>query len=172
MALRIASVVIATAAAVFAAVPASATPVEYVRLSRTGSVTTMEIELGCAMRYLDHSPAQSGIELRVRLELGQDCINALRNTPTARYRPAGSRLANLASLDFEATGRSEAMVVLRFERPVKFRLHQTANQYLLTLLVQETGAAPPSVPPPRAKLPTPPPDTAVVHRTPPGRTAQ
>ena len=172
MVLRSLQVVIIAATAGIAALSASAAPVDHVRLSRTGSVSTVEIELGCAMRYLDHSPAESGIEFRVQLELGQDCINALRNTPSARYRPPGARLANLETVDFDTTGRSEGAITLRFERPVRLRLHQTANQYLLTLLIQEASGAEPSTPPPRAQVTRPAPDAPATPVGDPARHVQ
>lgn len=148
---------------------ASSAPIDHVRLSRTGSVTTVEIELGCAMHYRDHSPPEGGIELRVQVELGQDCINALRNTPSARYRPVGAQLARMTNVDFDSVGRNQAMITLRFDGPVRYRLHQTANRYLLTLLVQPSAGTQPATPAPLAETVTPPSDVPVTRAPDPAR---
>ena len=115
---------------------AAAAPVDNIRLSRVAERTTVEIELGCAMRYLDHAVSESGVELRVRLELGSDCANALRGRPTALYRPAGSRMAKLSRVEFDAVSHDQASVVLRFEQPVSIELDPLANPYLLTVIVE------------------------------------
>jgi hypothetical protein len=138
-------------------------------LSRTGSVTTVEIELGCAMRYVDHSPPEGGTALLVNLELGQDCINALRNTPSARYRPPGAQLASMINVEFDMVGRSRATIALRFDSPVRVRMHQTANQYLLTLLIQPAAGMQPATPAPLAETVTPPPDVPATRAPTPAR---
>jgi hypothetical protein len=114
---------------------AVAVPIDNIRLSRIASVTTTEIELGCAMRYLDHTPASGGTELRVRMSLGYDCVNALRSAPTATDRPQGSRMANLTSVKFDMIAAGEAIISLHFARPVSFEVMQTSNEYLLTITI-------------------------------------
>lgn len=128
-------------------VPAGGTPMDEIRVSRTGDVSTTEIELGCAMRYLDHTPSDGGIELRVRLALGFDCRNTLRGTLNTLRRPRAGRLSHLSEIEFDAISADKAMITLRFERPVAFEVRQTSNEYLLTVIV-DTGRSTPLVAPP------------------------
>jgi len=113
----------------------SADPIDNIRLSRISDETTTEIELGCAMRYLDHSPSGGGTELRVRLALGYDCANALRSQPSALHRPQGSRMANLSIIEFDKLPPDQATITLRFDRPVEFDVRQSANLYMISVVV-------------------------------------
>ena len=114
---------------------ATAAPVDNIRLSRMAGITTVEIELGCAMRYLNHSPNDSGIEVQIDFSFGFDCMDALRRSPDGLYRPAGARMAKLSDVEFESISRTEGRMTLRFEQPVGFEVLQNANQYLLKVLV-------------------------------------
>lgn len=114
---------------------AAAIPIEHIRLSRIATVATTEIELGCAMRYLDHSPSRGGVELRVRLSLGYDCQRALRGVRNSLHRPQGGDMAYLSDVEFDAVTAKQATITLRFERPVTFDVRQTANEYLLTVTI-------------------------------------
>ena len=82
--------------------------IDAIRLSRISSETTVEIELGCAMRYLDHAAQDNGTVLRIRLERGYDCQHALRNKPSSLHRPQGARMANLSILEFDSTPGGQA----------------------------------------------------------------
>ena len=140
---------------------ATALPIDSIRLSRIASITTAEIELGCAMRYLDHTAFGGGTELRVRLALGYDCINALRSTRSAIHRPPGRRMAYLSTVEFETIAASEAIISLYFERPVSFDVRQTSNQYLLTISVDTDPQIPigePVAMPPTTAATAPKPD--------------
>ena len=70
---------------------ADARGLDDIRVSKVGSQATIEIELGCAMRYVNHTSAQSGAEVRIQMKTGQDCRLALRDTWNEirrRRRPA------------------------------------------------------------------------------------
>ena len=99
-----------------------------------------EIELGCAMRYLHHAPANSGTELRVRMSLGMDCVNALRSTPMATHRTKGGRMAHLRSVEFDKIATGQAIITLHFEQPVWFKVTQTSNEYLLTITIDSSAS--------------------------------
>ena len=126
----------------------TARAIDQVHLSRIGTTATAEIELGCAMRYLDHTPSKSGIELRIRLALGYDCRLALAGTLNFLYRPQGSRLASLADIEFNKVASDQATLTLRFEQPVVFRVRQTANEHKLTIVVVTGRSMLPTRPPP------------------------
>ena len=134
---------------------AAAVPIDHIRLSRIDSVTTTEIELGCAMRYLDHSPLRGGVELRVRLSLGYDCLHALRGVRSALHRPRGGRMAYLTDVEFDAITAQQATITLRFERPVTFDVRQSANEYLLTVTIDASVAPTPTHTPTPTPTPTP-----------------
>jgi len=112
---------------------AFARAIDDIRLSRVASVTTTEIELGCAMRYLDHALSGGGTELRIRLVLGFDCVGALRSAPSSLHRPRGGRMAYLSSVEFNTLDVGRAAISLHFERPVSAHVTQTANEYLLII---------------------------------------
>jgi len=132
----------------------TARAIDQVHLSRIGTTATAEIELGCAMRYLDHTPSKSGIELRIRLALGYDCRLALAGTLNFLYRPQGRRLASLADIEFNKVASDQATLTLRFEQPVVFRVRQTANEYMLTVVVVTGRSMLPTRPPPLQQPPT------------------
>ena len=151
---------------------ALALPIDNIRLSRIAPVTTTEIELGCAMRYLHHAPASSGTELRVRMALGIDCVNALRTTPNSIHRPPGSRLANLTSVEFNKVAADQAVITLRFETPVRFAVSQTSNEYLLTVTIDGSEAltiTTTAAPPPNIATPGAPPAARTLHNQAPSR---
>lgn len=145
-------VLIATGSLVFSAV-ATAVPIDHIRLSRIAGVATTEIELGCAMRYLDHSPLRGGVELRIRLAIGHDCHNALRGVRSSLHRPQGGRMASLSNVEFNAVSAKQATITLRFERPVAFTVRQTANEYMLTVTIDAGKTSALARPEPQASPP-------------------
>jgi hypothetical protein len=136
---------------------ASARAFDEIRISQIGTESTIEIELECEMRYAEHSPARGGDELRIQLSLGQDCHNALRGLPNELRRPTGARMAKLAEIEFDKPARNLATVTLRFLSPVAFRIKQTANPYLLTVVVDSRAPvnALTSPPPPPQSIESP-----------------
>ena len=114
---------------------ASARAFDEIRVSQIGTESTIEIELECAMRYAEHSPARGGIKLQIQLALGQDCHMALRGLPNELRRPTGARMAKLTEIEFDKPLQDLATITLRFLTPVAFQIKQTANPYLLTIIV-------------------------------------
>ncbi|MBT8079896.1 MAG: tetratricopeptide repeat protein [Gammaproteobacteria bacterium] len=112
-----------------------------VRVSRSGPVATIEIELGCEMQYVSHTPADGGVQVRVDLQAGYDCLQALRGMRNELRRPAGSRMARLAEIEFDRGIDNDVAVILRFDSAVSFTVSQTSNRYMLTVEV-DTGQAP------------------------------
>ncbi len=155
-AIRASVIALAVAGSLLVSTRASAVPIDHIRLSRIATVTTTEIELGCAMRYLDHSPPRGGSELRIRLALGQDCHNALRGVRSSLHRPPGGKMAYLIDVEFDTVSPTQVTITLRFERPVSFAVRQTANEYMLTVAIDARAATASSVPlspPPTAAVP-------------------
>lgn len=147
---------------------AQAAAIDNIRLTRIVSLTTVELELGCEMQLLGHTPQYSGLELRLSVSLGYDCINALRTAPSSLYRPRSGRLAHLTDVEFDSIAADRASISLRFDRPVKFNVRQTSNQYLLTVTVDTSAEAPAAVmrakPKPVAAEPAAPPADRRIDR--------
>lgn len=119
----------------FASSDVDARAFDNIRLSQIGAQTTIEIELECAMRYIEHSPAISGAELRVQLSLGRDCPTTLRGMTNELRRPTGARMAKLTEIEFDVPARDLGVITLRFLTPVVFQIKQTPNPYMLIVVV-------------------------------------
>jgi len=132
----------------FACGAAHARAIDEVRVSRVGEEATIEIELGCIMRYDGHSPIDSNGNLRIQLTLGNDCYLALRTSRSDQRHPVGGRMANLFEIAFDADARDQAVITLRFDRSVTYRITQTGNLYMLTVVVGPGTPGMPSPPPP------------------------
>ena len=145
---------------------AGAAPIDRIRISRSAGVGVAEIEFGCAMRYLGHTPSEGGIELEIRLAIGWDCQHALRTTLNSLHRPAGRQLASIAEIEFDADARDRATLTLRFETPVAFGVTQTANAYMVTVEVDTARAMPPARPPPAAESNAPAPAPVAIRAAP------
>lgn len=117
--------------------------IDEVRLSKTGSITTIEIELGCAMRYSGHTPANDSAEIRVRLAAGYDCRLALQGVWNELRQPAAGRLANLVAIEFDLGDRIEPTITLRFDSVVSYQIKQTGNLYMLSVEIDTSSAKPP-----------------------------
>ena len=87
--------------ALFAAESAHARGLEDIRVSRVGARTTIEIELGCAMRYINHGSTLAGAEVRIQMVTAQDCVTTLRGTSNELRRPVAGRLASLREIEFD-----------------------------------------------------------------------
>lgn len=87
------------------------------------------------MRYAGHSSALGGTELRIQLTLGQDCPTVLRATPTDLRHPVGARMANVSGIEFDSGVQNQASITVRFLTPIAFQVKQTANAYMLTVIV-------------------------------------
>lgn len=140
---------------------AAARAIDTVRVSRSGPITTIEIELGCEMRYVGHSPADGGAEVRIELLAGYDCLHAFRGVRNELRRPVGSQMAKLHEIEFDRGVNNDVVLMLRFDSAVGFDVIQTNNRYMLTVEV-DTSRAPVAAapaPPPQGQLaaPVPPP---------------
>lgn len=140
---------------------AHAAAVDDIRMSRSGGVTTAEIELGCPMRYLDHRPETGGTELRIFLVLSEQCHLVLGGVRNELYRPESGHLADMEELEFDSLTVDRGAITLRFERPVDFQVSQGANLSMVRVRVSfdsqaEAQELPPITPPP-VSSPEPPP---------------
>ena len=93
-------------------------------VSRKNGVGKLQIWPGCRMEYLDHSPKDAGIELRVTVRLLDDCDDLLAEVGNESYEPAGQNMANVSVVEFEKQGNGEAFITLRFDEPSSFEVEQ------------------------------------------------
>jgi len=141
---------------------AAAAPIDHIRISQNDSLTTTEIELGCAMRYLGHSPMRGGAEVRVRLALGFDCHLELRGARHTLHQPRGRNAAYLTEIEFDVVTSNQVTITIRFERPIAVDVRQTSNEYLLTVTTDASVA-------PAISLPQTPPAVVAGRSTNTGR---
>ncbi len=101
--------------------------IEDVRLSRSGDNAEAMIDLACSMRYVDHTPDDSGQELRVRLRVSPLCWRELGGIRSEVLRPEGRQMASIEELEFDAASLSAVNLTIRFSRPVVFAVSQSLS---------------------------------------------
>ena len=145
---------LSAAASLMLPVSATARGIDDIQMSRQGNVATADISLGCAMRYMDHTPQVGGSELRVRLSLGRDCSVALSGVLNELHRPVSRHMADMDELEFDVTAPEQATIVIRFEHPVGFKVSQGANSRALKIEVDPDAMKAKAADP--ANVPAPP----------------
>ena len=99
--------------------------VEDVRISKQGTVSTVEFRFPCAVRYLSHSPQGSGVSFRIQLALEEGCQAEFgRGIRSELYQPPGRELAELIEVAFDTIDGSEANLTVNFSRAVEIDVNQ------------------------------------------------
>jgi len=93
-------------------------------LSKVNGVTKLEIWPGCTMRYVDHSPAGAGLELRIRVALDPACEEIFTDIASERYAPSSLRLGNVDEVLFDKLSERDTFITLKFREPQKFEVRQ------------------------------------------------
>ena len=93
-------------------------------MSKVNGVTKIEIWPGCTMRYVDHTPADAGLELRIRVLTDLNCAAILSDVSTERYAPSSLRLGNVNEVLFDRLSDRETYITLLFDAPQKFEIRQ------------------------------------------------
>jgi len=120
-------------------------------LSKSNGVTTVQIWPACRMRYVDHSPFDAGLEVRIRVELGPDCNELIEDFVSERYAPTSLHLGNVSEVVFEHFNARDTYVLMRFREPQKFDIRQHTvgwiEVYVDTNIPSDTlpAALPPAV---------------------------
>jgi hypothetical protein len=76
------------------------------------------------MRYVDHSPFDAGLEVRIRVELGPDCNEVFEDFVSERYAPTSLHLGNVSEVVFEHFNARDTFFLVRFREPQKFDIRQ------------------------------------------------
>ncbi len=157
-----------------AALPVAAAPnqaLDNILVSRTNGIGKLQIWPGCRMEYIDHSPKDAGIELRVTVRLLDDCDDMLAEVRNESYEPAGQNMANVTVVEFEKQDNGEAFITMRFDEPSSFEVEQVVvgwievsvntnidSRTLPASVPKPVNAAPAvvAVPNPRPRVSTPP----------------
>jgi tetratricopeptide (TPR) repeat protein len=117
----------------------------------------IEILFSCPNRYLDDYPQGETDVLQINLQRMEQCDSLnLRSDLQEVDAPGNSELASLASIEYESQREEDAILRIRFDRPVRAVVSQSSNQRLLSITV-EAGhpvSAPPPLYTPTATLPT------------------
>jgi hypothetical protein len=118
---------LAAAAPTFAANRA----IEDVRTMRQGGVSTVDIVLACPASYLDHVPA-AGPELRVRVELGGECAEALGYGIRAElHEPPRSTVAAIRQVRYDTRDGREGALVVTVSPAQRFTVSQGRGRNII-----------------------------------------
>lgn len=146
---------LSTLALLLASGVAAAAPGEIVSvlISRTGGTADVEIRFACPNRLLGHSVTGAGTLSEITLMRVDGCPgsgDAIRDAT----RPAGRELAALGEVEYTARPGTDALLRLRFDRPVNVTVAQSGDLRGLRVQVQvvagagvPAGAPVPVVPP-------------------------
>jgi len=147
---------------------------ENVLVSRSGDTTTVEVRFGCPTRYIDHFPLFETDRLQINLSRLDQCGAGVFGSPVREIRiPAGRAMARIDEVEYVAKAGTESLLLIRFDRPVRFSVRQRGGLRSLQLLIEtpttsdaaETKAASTLEPEKPLILPVPVPDTNTIDRS-------
>lgn len=105
-------------------IAAANTALDNILISKTSGVATVQIWPACRMRYVDHSPFDAGVELRIRVSMSPECAALLDGVVAERYSPSSLRLGGVEEVIFERFNPRDTFILLRFRDPQKFEIRQ------------------------------------------------
>ena len=132
--------------------------VEDIRVSRTDGQAEVIIDLACQMRYVADVQTQAGVLLEIRVAPFDSCrmLGLGTGITSELYRPPEGRLAYLAEVEYTSLGIGNSLLMLQFDRPVRYRVSQSGSLRSIQLTIeveQAQGREEPPAPP--AQLPVP-----------------
>lgn len=136
--------------------------IEDVRVSRAGATAEVVIELACPMRFVSDVATQQGVLIEVRVAPFEACrqLGLSSGINSEITRPVGGNLAELVQIEYESLGLGDSLLMLRFSKPVRYRVTQQGNLRSLLLTI-EPEESPVRVEPPTTRagpLPAPAPE--------------
>ena len=140
------AVVITVFVAAFA-VPAAANAagefIEDIQVSRSGDTATVRFDLACPMRFRSDLATEAGALIEIRIAPLEAC--GADTLASEVYRPPSGRLAHVVEVEYEALGLGENLLVVRFDRPIQYRVAQRGDLRRLDLVVSVGDATAPAV---------------------------
>lgn len=127
-------------------------------LRKVNGVTKVEIWPGCTMRYVEHTPRDAGVELRIRVAIDPGCAAELQNVTSERYAPSSLRLGNVDEVVFDRLNDRDTFITLHFAAPQKFEVRQHRVGWIEVFVdtnVPSASLAPAKPPPLVAEAPGP-----------------
>ena len=115
--------------------------IEDIQISKTNGQAEITIQLACPMRMLAEVLNHADLLLEIRVSPFDSCrqFGLTSGIASERYRPAGAQLAYLAQVEYESLGMGDSFLLLRFERPVAYRVSQGGGLRVLRLFVELSG---------------------------------
>jgi len=128
--------------------------VEDIRVSAERDEATIRIELGCQMRFVGDASTPGGALLELRIAPFDACRQEglISGVNTETYRPVGSDAAHLLEVEFNSLGLGDSLLMLSFDRPVKYEVTQRQNLRTVEVVVDLTSAPAREVQPDRTPL--------------------
>jgi hypothetical protein len=127
--------------------PASAAAqlIEDIRVTRSGNMATVTIDLACPMRFQSDIPTGDGLMLEVRVAPLEDCrqLGIGSGFASERTRPVGGQLAHLLEVEYESLGLGDNLIMFHFDRPVEYEVEQRGGlrSILLTIRLDPSSEA-------------------------------
>lgn len=109
--------------------------VESVDVLRAPTHIDVVLQFNCRVRYVTHTPAGEGEEIRIRISVAPDCGDSLRN----EIPPVPADREVLRSVELNALLAREAELVVRWNRIEKYVLLPTSDQQGMRLRLVRPG---------------------------------
>jgi tetratricopeptide (TPR) repeat protein len=131
----------------------AAEPIDNIVVSRQEDRASIRIVTSCRTTYASHTPAESGVELRLTLEPEAGCESVEPNGART-YRPAGRELGRVEDVQVDFAADGNWYLTLRFASPVRYTVQPHPAGWLEVEVEIDAAAATPvaaSRPPPLAE---------------------
>ena len=130
--------------------------VEDIQITRADDEARVIFTLACPIRYQSNVVTAAGTLIELRVLPADSCRSAGAGgrAVSELYRPPTGHLAYLEEVEFEDLGLGDGLLLLRFDRPVRYRVSQWGSLRSLELTIALTDASPvPAVPPSAVEAP-------------------
>jgi tetratricopeptide (TPR) repeat protein len=100
--------------------------IQDIRISLDGDQALISIEFSCEMRFVADTEISGGALLEVRVAPFDTCREQgiASSVSGESYRPIGAEAAHLVSVEYDSLGLGDSIVLLTFDRPVRYSVTQ------------------------------------------------
>ena len=111
--------------------------IEDIRISREGAAVTAELAFPCAVRYLSHTPRETGASFQIRLALEEGCRAELgTGLRSELYQPQGREIAGIHEVAFHTDASDGAILIVSFDQSTTVEVDQGRSRNLIRLVVE------------------------------------